>query len=332
MQISKITLPVLTGITKPSVKQNSIPSFGLKEDTFQRSAEIQRNGEKSFENFSRWQQRNAYASRPQLKGPLLGAGDEAKVYAIDGTDNWVIKQYNRSEMIPLSIERPVLNELTDIAPDINIGQAIAKLDVPLNKHMAAHHFILKKQEGHPIGIPVERANSNSQSDELAHLRTLRELSKAPQASYDRLIDDITYIDEQGLKIKAGNPSNILFDSKHQQFNFIDVNDAKKDESNQYGEVLYALLDGKYAQHFKAVKQQEAVQAMPIFRPYAEYFEADSNSNKIIEKYFASMQTKGKKFTQGKYFNRLLASDSLDKVLGSKTVQGKLESLQKMDLV
>ena len=321
MQISKISLPIIKSIRGNTNQQIKTPNFGLTTDTFIRNSQRAINDDKSFDEFVKFSQRNGFVKRKSLKGDLIGRGDEAKVYKIDGTNKWVIKQYNRSELIPARITEPTVSKLHDISPELNIGQAIAEVNTPINSTFAAHHFILKKQEGKPIGIPVELSTNFTAEKTKRYLNSLHTLANAPESTYDKLVKDIKYIDEQGLKIKAGNPSNVLYDEKEKQLNFIDVNDYKRDDKPQQGEVLYTILGGKYGVNYMNNNTEDK-----------DYEKAVSDVTAIATKFFKAMTNNGLKFENGKYFNRLLHSKTLNAVLDADTLEEKKTELRNKGLM
>ena len=323
MQISKISFPIYTGIKNNFGKKPATVSFGLSEDRFEKILQPLSEDDKSAEEFIRWSQRNGFVSRPSVTGRLLGRGEEANIYTIDGTDNWVIKQYKRSEIVPAGITKPVVEPLPDISPKLNIGQAVAKVEIPLNRQFATNYFVLKKQVGFPVGLPVQMADNDAKDNQLRHARVLKVLAEAPQETYDKLIQDVAYINKQGLKIKAGNPSNILFDAEKQQFNFIDVNDKKQpnESGNQFGEVLYSILGGKYGVNYMDNHYLEP-----------ESDKVRNSTSKIVSKYFDAMKYNGEKFTTGKYFNRLIQSKLLEDNVFGMSFRQKTADLRHMRLM
>ena len=244
---------------------------------------------KSFENFKRWANETNFLSNTKqiLNNPsnLIGSGFEGKVYAIPNTENWVIKQYFRSNMIPVSKNTPDIELIPDISPELNIGQVIAKVNIPVGERYCETFFVHKKQNGKPIGVNTLLSKSVTDGTTKTHLESLELLANLPQESYKQLIDDIATISELGYKIDGTTPNNILLDSENKRINFVDIADKDPDKNSQYAEVLYCLLGASYGERF-----------LESDRSDKEKTKAKQLSEMIIKKFKTSMNEKKAKFS------------------------------------
>ena len=278
-----------------------------------------------FNSFCNWAKETNFLSHIknliQNEAKVIGSGFEGTTYEIPNTDKWVVKEYKRSSFLPIPKTAPEIVKINDISPELNIGQTIARVEIPAGKKHSYIYYILKKQNGDSIGIGYQGNNDINKLNTTIHLKSLEEVANMPDESFDKLITDISYITEIGYQIDCGNPNNLMFDKEKKQINFVDINDKYNHSGNQYGDVLFALLGCFFALKFensRAVSQEEKSIA-------------DSFSKKIISKYFNAMKRANIKFNGGSYFYMLLETNKFDSLLNSSNLEDRILKLHKMGL-
>lgn len=281
--------------------------------------------EKSYESFINWSNQTNFLSQvreiDERTGEILGYGFEGTTFGIPGTDNWVLKKYNRGNFVAIGNNEAKIIEIKDFSPKLNVGQTISRIEIPAGNKYSYIYYILKRQSGKSIGVPLYAAEDISDINIKSHLEALRTLAAAPQETFDKCIKDIEYITQQGYEFDCGNPYNFMFDRKKQAINFVDINDKLKDNNTQYGDVLYALLDGKFAINFNAsdcdIETKETAKTL---------------SYTIINKYVTAMKKANAKFSEGKFFTELLETDMLNNLLKSPSKEKKMTRLREMGLM
>lgn len=303
--------------------------FVLQSDVFTKSLNFcgnsVKNTDKSYSALEKWAGETDFLSKVEeidhKTGKILGSGFEGTTYGIPETDNWVLKKYKRGNFVAIPLEKANLIEIDDIAPKLNIGQAVARVEIPAGSRYSYVYYVLKRQDGDSIGVPLSSADNLNERNINTHLKTLEQLANAPQETFDKCIKDIQYVTSQGYEFDAGNPYNFMFDSTKQHINFVDINDRHRDDSTQFGDVLYALLDGKFAQTLNNSDCDDAIkEKSTIF------------SNQIIEKFLYAMESNSVKFKGGRYFPQLLDSNALDNVLNSKNKDERVAELKARNLI
>ena len=322
--ISNVQLFNYSSRAQKSPKLNYLASdvFVRTNPSFSGEKEI---SELSFEKFSQWAQQSGYLSSVQdnaenAKGQLLGYGFEGAVFEIPNCKNWVLKEYHRSRILPIKRDKAGIRQIEDIIPYMNIGQTIASLEIPSGPNYSCVYYIRKRHEGVEIGVKPGSSDSISNQDVKQYIDSLKLISEAPQAAYDRLIKEINDIYEAGYELDCSNSNNFLYDINEQQINIIDVNDRRKSENNQFGDVLSALLNTDFYSNLLVTPEYNSLQAR-----IKEY------SSKIISKFLNAMKKANLKFNDGYYFNKLLATDLFDTYLKSGSGEERINALKSENL-
>lgn len=292
------------------------------KDTFIRSTSFgSNNDDKSFETFIEWAEKTNFTDKAMEiineTGKVLGDGFEGTTFSIPGNEQWVLKEFKRTNLIQQLLRKPEIKKIKDISPDLNIGQMIASVKIPMNDRYAHHFYVLKKQKGESFGVPFSNKDLITDSTVDRHISSLKKAAELPATAYDKLIDDISYINKRGYKIDADNPYNFMLDSKNGSINFVDIADKLDDKSfRQYGDVLFALLDGHFATNFNSSD-----------RPEKEKELANKLSTQICSKYLSSMIKKRAKFSYNSNFDNITNTVAFEKVVGERTQEKKLEKLR-----
>ena len=311
------------------IRNNQYNLKGLQSksniDSFTRTTTFGFSSDKSFDAFNKWARETNFVENVQdiidRTGTILGAGFEGTTYSIPGNEQWVIKQFNRSKVIPETLKKPEISRIKDISPDLNIGQFVATVKVPMNDRLAHHLYILKKQTGQSYGVPHTSRNEVNDSTVKLHLDSLNKLARMPMDTYRKLVDDISYVTQRGYKFDAGNPYNFMIDSAEKRVNFVDIADKLDDKSTtQYGDVLYALLDADFAENFKNSTRSDI-----------EKRDAKIYSFLICSKFTAAMQEKKVKFSPSQNFTKVFTSDAFDYLLASTHEINKIKRLKELGL-
>lgn len=298
----------------------------ITNDTFVKSTSFgSNNDDKSFEAFSQWAEKTNFTDKAieiiNETGKILGDGFEGTTYSIPNNEQWVIKQFKRTNYIQQSLKKPEIKKVKDISPDLNIGQIIASVKIPLNNRFAQHFYVLKKQTGESYGVPHSSKDIVSDSTSKKHIDSLRKMAQLPISTYEQLIDDITYINKRGYKIDADNPYNFMVDWNNKRINFVDIAD-KLEEKNakQYGDVLFALLDADFGFNFNLSD-----------RAKSEKDVAKLYSMQICSKFLSSMIRKHVKFDFSSNLSKLLVMQPFEQAIGFTRTDKKLEKLQELGL-
>ena len=281
--------------------------------------------DKSFEEFKKWADETDFLSKAveivEKTGDILGSGYEGTTYSIPNNERWVIKEYKRSSVIPDPIKKPEIHKIKDISPDLNIGQFVASVKIPVNNRMSHHMYILKKQTGRSYGVPHAANKIVNDSTAKMHIDSLKTMAKMPMTTYETLIDDIRYVTKRGYKFDTDNPYNFMVDTKKQRINFVDIADKLEDkDTTQYGDVLFALLDSDFAQSFKESD-----------RPKQEKDDARIYSYRICSKFLSAMIRKHATFSYSKNFTKVFVSEPFEKTLGTSLPDKKIEKLKELGL-
>ena len=329
MQIRSLALNSINNISNNLNKNVTYTNNKqLSQDIFIRNCSFKGDGSadnKSFDSFKNWANEVNFVSFADevinKTGRILGSGLESKTYAIPCNDDWVIRQYNRSKMINEGVSAPKIVEIKDIAPNLNVGQFVASIQLPVSETVSQQFYVLKRQTGESIGVPYSLRNDVDDNTSNKHLTTLRQLSRLPQESFDKLIKDIIYVTDQGYKFDCSDPGNFLFDEDTQKINFINVeNKLGFEETTQFGDVLFALLGGEFAVEFNKSD-----------RPRNERDEARILSQKICSMFMISMIRKNQQFTFSNKFQDVFNSKSFEAILGTSNQDEKIDKLIKLGL-
>lgn len=315
--------------SKNTNQNNNSYKYLTPQDTFIRSCSFSgKNNDvdkKSYSEFEKWASETGFLDNvreiDEKTGEILGYGFEGITFGIPSTDNWVLKKYNRGNFIAIPNEAPKLVRVEDFSPELNVGQTIARVEIPGGSRYSYIYYVLKRQTGESIGVPLSYSDDMSDINVKTHINTLKTLANAPQETFNKCIKDIAYVTQQGYEFDCGNPYNFMFDKEKNHINFVDINDKIRDENTQFGEVLYSLLDGNFAINFSKSDCDQTIKD-----------EANKLSNEIIRKFFAAMIQSNSKFSLGTYFNNLLESSLLDKTLGCSDKEDKINKLRLMNLI
>lgn len=298
------------------IRTNKTPSFG--------SNSILKPKDNSFESFEKWASETNFLDKIEdivdKTGIILGSGYEGTVYEIDDCDEWVIKKYEKTYICNNSIDKPTIIKLKDSTPDINVGQAIAKVCIPSPRGITSlEYYILKKQMGESCAIDQEIAMNESNIKTEKHIDYLKKVAQMPQSTFEELIKITAYLSEKKIKLDCYNPSNLMIDSENKKINIVDTENLYQKENVQHGDVLYSLLDFPYTRTLYASDNQEKID------------EAEKISFQIIDKFFAAMKNTKEKIYDTYYIDSLLNSKLMYKYLDTTTVNESKFKLSEMGL-
>ena len=257
----------------------------------------------------------------ESKGKVLGKGYEGIIYSIPNNDNWVIKEYKRANFLPIKNTEPKIIKVEDISPNLNIGQTIAKVEIPRGENYSSVYYILKRQQGESLGVGFEGDNDVDNLTIPIYLSSLEKVANMPLSSYDKLLKDVRYITDIGYEIDTTNPNNLMFDDKSQSINFVDINDKHNKSISQFGNVLFSLLGGFYYLKFENSNKPTD----------EDKLKAKELSIKIVENFFEAMKNAGYKFDFSYVFVDLFETDKFDSILGTGSKEDKIMNLHKLGL-
>ena len=322
--IPKVTIQA-KNFSRNKIQYNSNLDNNIFVKTCSFTGKIKSKDEKSFAELKKWAKKTSFIDKVEdivyTTGRIIGSGFEGKTYSIPGTNNWVLKKYNQGDIIAKKKDRRKLVQIRDFSPKLNVGQTIAKVEVPAGGNYSYVYYVLKYQTGNSIGVPLSIADTISDSNIQRHIESLRTLASLPQKTFDKCIKDIHYITKQGYELDCCNPYNFMYDKEAQQINFVDINYIKRNDYTQFGEVLYALLDGEFAINFSNSDSDVSAKN-----------EASKLSSEITRKFFTAMKKINAKFSLRTYFNTLLESSLLDETLDCSDKEDKINKLRLMNLI
>ncbi|MBQ4123757.1 hypothetical protein IJD44_08590 [bacterium] len=281
----------------------------------------------SFDSFNNWAINSGYISKisknlENLRGIMLGEGAEGFVYEIPETDDWVLKEYKRSTIVPIFNESTAIKPVKDILPSMNIGQTIGQVQIPFANNYSQVFYVRKKQTGFELGVGRNDLGLPKYANIQTHLDTLKILAAAPQSTYDKLVKDVKKVHEKGLAFDCYNPNNFLYNPERQSINFVDIDDGFDGNDSQFGNILYALLDTTFYLSLNEdnLDEKAVIDASKIY------------AVDIVSKFLNSMQKEKVKFDNTEQFNKLIKSDLLEIALKGKRPYDRDTTLRNMHLL
>jgi len=154
-----------------------------------------------------------------LRTTPIGSGTEGLVFKlpIQGFDNFVLKITRNSQIT--GSEK--LQQVKDIFPRQNMGQAIAKIGDKIQ--------ILKKVKGESL----QKLSASGRE------KYYEQMAKIPQSSYDTYAKQVKQANQKGYILDAGNAGNIMTDGTN-----LNIIDLQKDRGeNTLGDLLLPVLAG-----------------------------------------------------------------------------------------
>ena len=300
----------------------------LSNDMFVRTTSFgntNKTDDKSFEKFEQWAKETEFTTyAPDIiarTGKILGSGFESKTYSIPRNNDWVIRQYNRSGMLNVPAEEPEIKKIEDISPELNVGQFVASVRLPINSRLSQQFYVLKRQSGESYGVSYSSRNDVNDQTTKTHINSLKKLADLPQESFDKLIKDIDYITKRGYKFECTDPGNFMIDSDAQSVNFLNIeNKLGSVNSNQYGDVLFALLDGEFAIEFNKSDRNQS-----------EKDTATRLSQQICSKFMIAMIRNNVQFDFTNQFQDVFNSKAFEAILGTTNYDDKIDKLIELGL-
>jgi len=210
----------------------------------------------------------------------IGAGKDKRCYIFPGMEDYIIAHLYR---YPLDNKSPKILPSDLKFPMYNFGEPI----MSNGESFMIMKRILGKQNLMDY-IPVVKsliANGRISKDvALEYLEKLKPLADFPQSAYDKLAQQIKYLNENGQCFDFINPNNILVDFTNQEFHMLDLFDIKDNNSirsaldinkeRQFGawEMSFSLLSLLHCYFLDAMDDDT-------------YNETVKNASKIIQKCF-----------------------------------------------
>ncbi len=292
--------------------QNKYPKkqIGLKSDTFVRSSNnVSFKGCESADNnsFIKWAQETDFI-KTQLPEILtnpnykLGSGFSHSAYIIPGNKDYILRTPNMKVQKNYNFENADIKDTEDKDLNVNIGQEVASIEIPIEDGFPLHIQVLKKQNGKAIGVPPFQAISIEETGSLRkgelpyealerkaqYASTIHEVAKLPVEAYEKLIDDIRAAEKAGYYFDHLNSNNLLIDEEKGSINLIDM-DKNKLPAN-LGNVLYALTNINYFSTFSS-----QYDSCPMSNE--EIGTAIKDTLQITDKFVQAMKNKGEKFNR-----------------------------------
>ncbi len=249
MKINAINSIITLKSNLAANRRISLPA--MQNDTFTKTTSFKGSkNDDSFQEFVKWAEKTDFLSNADniidKTGRILGSGFEGITIEIPNNDKWVIKVMKRSNLIQQGCEKATICEVPDKLPDLNIGQIIAYVTMPISNTLSRRFYIPRKQKGESYGInntPPQKLNKKNID---THISSLKKMAQFPLEAYKQMIRDIMQANDAGYIFDFYNPNNIMLDDENKRINFVDVDPACKESVNyQFSDILYALLDGDF---------------------------------------------------------------------------------------
>ena len=249
MKINAINSIITLKSNLEANRRISLPA--MQNDTFTKTTSFKGSkNDDSFQAFVKWAEETDFLSNAdniiEKTGRILGSGFEGITIEIPNNDKWVIKVIKRASFIHQKSDRATICEVPDQLPDLNIGQMIAYVTMPITNTSSRRFYILRKQKGDSYGInntPPQKLNKKNID---THINCLKKMAQFPLEAYKQMIRDIMQTNDAGYIFDFYNPNNILLDDENKRINFVDVDPTCKESVNyQFSDILYALLDGDF---------------------------------------------------------------------------------------
>lgn len=180
---------------------------------------------------------------------LIGHGGNADVYKIPNVENYVMRvvRWNKDK----KIDEDNIEEVNDEFPEINVGQAVAKI--------AERVYFLKKQNGIPAGAPAGKLRRESKIADPTYEEHLKMAAEMPQSAYDEFAQTLIIINARDHQFDPSKANNVLIDSRSGKFNLVDINkrSANSTYKNDMADMVITLMDNSYAYQYKGSAPLEA---------------------------------------------------------------------------
>jgi hypothetical protein len=180
----------------------------------------------------------------------IGYGDQGSVYRIPGIDGYVIKVLHGAMEEGLDLERARL--VQDPFPEINVGQAVARLGRGVTLHVEV--------QGDPLPlIPLfgrneQPAPADIRAHQLRYERQVDQLARLPRRAFEELAGCVSLLNARGYTIDF-KAHNFLVDTKAQRINLVDV--SPLGVPNTFTSVVFSLMNPTYADWYQGWPEEWA---------------------------------------------------------------------------
>ena len=182
----------------------------------------------------------------------INGGIDSKVYDVEGYPNLVIRiSHCLEKYCPLKLKR-ANNPITGtIASGYNEGITV-----------------MKKLSGSPLYGKRWDLRDTPDIDEFR--RTLTMLSDLSDSAFEKYIDDVAKIRENGYKLDLVNPNNLLIDFEKGEINICDLSKGHNIKNYPNAEDFYPFLDAKRL--FQLMENSTAAERQEITRGVQRFFD------------------------------------------------------------
>lgn len=283
---------------------------GLANDVFVRSANnvsFKGLNEADKSSFTLWADKTDFVQKqlPEiLSNPdcKLGSGFSHSAFIIPDNPNYILRVPNTNIALNYDYSKATLKDTEDKNLKVNIGQEIAKIEVPTKEGFPMVVEVLKKQEGESIGVPPAQAvfaeeTGTLKEGELSYearerkehyASTIHKVAQLPVESFEKLISDIKEAEKAGYHFDHLNSNNLLVDDENASINLIDMD--KSSVPANFGNVLYALTNICYFSTYSSQFDESPMGDDEIRTVIKDTMD-------ITDKFIQAMQNKGEKFNR-----------------------------------
>jgi hypothetical protein len=169
---------------------------------------------------------------------LIGRGGNARVYRIDGVQDFVIRVPSvRGNQVNL---KGAIEPVTDVVPEANVGQPVAKL---------GDATILKRQDGLPAGGPLYSDAKVMGPDAARRIYedSIKRAASMDQAAYDEFARTLAMLDGKKLNFDPSKANNVLIDVPNGRFNVVDISPRSPNSTYRHSasDMVITLMDNGF---------------------------------------------------------------------------------------
>ena len=265
---------------------------------------------------------------------LIGKGFSHSVYKISSNDDYLIRVSNNALKDELTGDGFEIIDAEDRNLKGNFGQCVAKL---VNQDLQKRTIeVMLKQNGIANGNPppstIYYESGELKPNEVPYedyerkyhfAKCIEILANMPQATFDKLVEELDVAGCAGYKFDYYNPNNFLLDEDGDKISIIDLEYTGHKFDNDYGNALYALCSFSYLPTFLS-----SMDNSPVDGEMINY--TMKNLIQVIDKYTKALKNNNKHYTmESRGFVEMLSSIPMMFYLKERDSDKMLEKLREM---
>lgn len=172
----------------------------------------------NFEAFREFAEETGFKSSiPEIirdDNNYISEGAFGKTFSIPQNDNFILKVDKRK---PINTHFLALEQIPDVIPEINVGQAIARYGDSIS--------VLIRQEGTEYGLPSHTSGMTNRQKIHLYINNLKKAAAIPQEGYNQFTDEVRIVRKHGRHLDIWNANNLLLTDEN--INIVDVGKLHK---------------------------------------------------------------------------------------------------------